>query len=155
MVDEQNPHFRSLRIEPQPLEPLRSAFPLRTRMNLPAQDALFLVGDALRVLEPFTGQGIFFALRTAELAASAVLDSRCPEQSYAAAVKQLYQQRARTNEWIRRLMYREEKARWLMTVLKLLPPFQRWLTGNVLNPEGRRQTDRPTRRAPWLPERKR
>ena len=34
---------------------------------------IFLVGDAARVVEPFTGEGIYYALRSGELAADAVV----------------------------------------------------------------------------------
>ena len=35
--------------------------------------AVFLVGDAARVVEPFTGEGIYYALRSGELAAEAIM----------------------------------------------------------------------------------
>ena len=35
---------------------------------------LFFVGDAARVVEPFTGEGIFYALRSGELAAEAICE---------------------------------------------------------------------------------
>ena len=54
----QNPQVRALGIAPEPLEPLQSAYPLRRRMNTPCGNGVFLVGDALRVTEPFTGQGM-------------------------------------------------------------------------------------------------
>lgn len=38
----------------------------------PAYDNLFFVGDAARVVEPFTGEGIYYALRSGELAAHAI-----------------------------------------------------------------------------------
>jgi flavin-dependent dehydrogenase len=133
----QNPHFRALDIRPEPLEPLHSAFPLCTPANVPAKNNIFLVGDALRVMEPFTGQGIFFALRTAELAAHAILNSQCPEATYATAVARLYHARARTNQWLRRLMYRERQAGQVMAALKFAPPLRRWLASNVLSVGGR------------------
>jgi flavin-dependent dehydrogenase len=121
-------------------------------MSVPAKSAIFLVGDALRVVEPFTGQGIFFALWTAELAARAILDSQCPEAAYAAAVTRLYDERTRTNKWLRRLMYREEVAGWLMAALKYGPALRQWLVGNVLNTGRQSRADHPTPRAPWQPE---
>ena len=39
---------------------------------------IFLIGDAARVVEPFTGEGIYYAMRSGELAAEAIdkYDSR-------------------------------------------------------------------------------
>ncbi|HEY8899071.1 MAG TPA: FAD-dependent monooxygenase [Chthoniobacterales bacterium] len=56
-----------------PLE-WRTIAPLTRRDGFPiAADGLFLLGDAARVVEPFTGEGISYAMRSGELAASAVL----------------------------------------------------------------------------------
>ena len=50
----------------------RTIAPL-ARAALPAsQPGLYLVGDAARVVEPFTGEGIYYALRSGELAAEAI-----------------------------------------------------------------------------------
>ena len=52
--------------------PWRTIAPL-ARASLPAAaSGLFLVGDAARVVEPFTGEGIYYALRSGELAAEAI-----------------------------------------------------------------------------------
>ncbi len=49
----------------------RTITPL-TRSSLPpARENVFFVGDAARVVEPFTGEGIFYAMRSGELAAAA------------------------------------------------------------------------------------
>ena len=133
----QNPHFRDLGIEPVPLEPLQSAYPLRRSMNIPARNGVFLVGDALRVMEPFTGQGILFALRTAELVAEAI--GGCPqsEGNYATRVKTLYRRRGRTNEWLRCVMYHEGAARVVIPLVQRLPGLASWLADNVLGEERR------------------
>ena len=48
----------------------RSITPL-TRATIPAlQNNVLLVGDAARVVEPFTGEGIFYAMRSGEIAAA-------------------------------------------------------------------------------------
>jgi len=133
----QNPHFRNLGIGPEPLEPLRSANPLRGPMNVPARNGVFLVGDALRVMEPFTGQGILFALRTAELVAESIGSPSQPERNYAADVAILYRRRGRTNEWLRRVMYRERAARAIIPLVRRAPGLARWLADNVLGEEQR------------------
>jgi menaquinone-9 beta-reductase len=133
----QNPHFRNLGIDPEPLERLQSAHPLQGPMNIPARNGVFLVGDALRVMEPFTGQGILFALRTAEIAGESIGGSSHPERNYAANVTTLYQQRGRTNEWLRRVMYRERAARAIIPLLRRLPGLAHWLADNVLGEEPR------------------
>ena len=133
----QSPRFRDLGVAPEPLEPLRSAHPLQAPMNIPAKNGVFLTGDALRVMEPFTGQGIFFALRTAELASKAVGNQSHAEVMYAAAVTALYRQRGRTNEWLRRVMYREPMARTLIPIVQHAPWLARWLADNVLGDEQR------------------
>jgi menaquinone-9 beta-reductase len=133
----QNPHFRELGIRPEPLEPLRSAHPLQAPMNRAAGNGVFLVGDALRVMEPFTGKGIFFALRTGELAAQNICRPRCGEETYGAAVAELYRRRGRTNEWLRRVMYRERAARAIAPIVQRAPRLAHWLADNVLGDEQR------------------
>ena len=133
----QNPHFRDLGIEPKPLDPWQSIHPLRRPMNVPARNGVFLVGDALRVMEPFTGQGILFALRTAELVAEFVSGQSQPERNYTADVARLYRQRGRTNEWLRRVMYRERAARAVIPLVRRVPGLARWLADNVLGEERR------------------
>jgi flavin-dependent dehydrogenase len=133
----QNPDFQDLGVTPEPLEPLRSSHPLQATMNVPARNGVFLAGDALRVMEPFTGQGIFFALRTAELTSEAVGNGSHPEVMYTAAVTALYRQRGRTNEWLRRVMYRERMARALIPIIQHVPRLAHWLADNVLGDEPR------------------
>jgi menaquinone-9 beta-reductase len=133
----QNPRFRALGVVPEPLEPLRSAHPLEAPMNQPARNGVFLAGDALRVMEPFTGQGIFFALRTGELAAETICRTRNGEDMYRATVEELYRHRGRTNEWLRRAMYHEGAARAMAPVIQRVPRLVGWLVNNVLGGEPR------------------
>ncbi|HEX2326785.1 MAG TPA: NAD(P)/FAD-dependent oxidoreductase [Chloroflexota bacterium] len=51
--------------------PVRGVAPLARRVSRPAGDGYLLVGDAAGFLDPFTGEGVFRALRGAELAAEA------------------------------------------------------------------------------------
>ncbi|MBA3882201.1 MAG: geranylgeranyl reductase family protein [Chthoniobacterales bacterium] len=83
----------------------RTITPLRRTALRPAQNRLFLVGDAARVVEPFTGEGIFYALRSGEIAAASIAtlvngaDALATAQTYAAAHEQLYRGRL----WVNRL----------------------------------------------------
>ncbi len=82
--------------------PWRTITPLRRAAISPAHRRLFLIGDTARVVEPFTGEGIFYALRSGELAAEALIRHREPEaaaRSYASAHRQLYSGRL----WVNRL----------------------------------------------------
>jgi flavin-dependent dehydrogenase len=88
-------------------------------------------------MEPFTGQGILFALRTAEIVAESIGSPSQPERSYAADVTTLYRRRGRTNEWLRRVMYRERAARAIIPLVRRLPGLARWLADNVLGEERR------------------
>lgn len=51
----------------------RTITPLTRDPISPAHRGLLLVGDAARVVEPFTGEGIFYALRSGELAAESIV----------------------------------------------------------------------------------
>src|SRR5436305_8844982 len=54
-------------------QPWRTITPL-TRAPVPcAQENFLFIGDAARVVEPFTGEGIYYALRSGELAATATM----------------------------------------------------------------------------------
>ena len=93
------------RFEIPPDHSWRTITPLR-RAPIPAgQGSLFLVGDAARVVEPFTGEGIYYALASAELAAKAIrfqCDGQGADEvaaAYSAAHRQLYRGRL----WINRL----------------------------------------------------
>jgi len=71
---------------------------------------VWLLGDAARVVEPFTGEGITFALSTGLLAAEAAVDGLAKNdpastlKTYARAHRQLYRRRA----WVNTL------ARWTL-----------------------------------------
>ena len=51
----------------------RTITPLTRSPLGPIHDNLFLIGDVARVVEPFTGEGIYYALRSGELAAQAII----------------------------------------------------------------------------------
>ncbi len=66
----------------------RTIAPLARRAFSPAhEDGWFLVGDAARVVEPFTGEGIYYAMRSGELASAAVGDVLAGRASLEAVVR--------------------------------------------------------------------
>jgi geranylgeranyl reductase family protein len=83
----------------------RTITPLTREPISPGHPGLFLVGDAARVVEPFTGEGIYYALASGELAAKAIMLQRDGGNAedvavaYSAAHTELYRGRL----WINRL----------------------------------------------------
>ncbi len=63
------PHLRERLSRSHRVSPVRALGPLAYRVAPPRHDGVLLVGDALGFLDPFTGEGIYTALRSAELAA--------------------------------------------------------------------------------------
>lgn len=67
---------------------------------------VFLVGDAARVVEPFTGEGIYYALRTGELAGEALVAAGRGETDANGAVRRYVAAHAATYRgrlWVNRL----------------------------------------------------
>src|SRR5437867_12943753 len=88
-----------------PDQPWRTITPL-TRSPVPcARENLLFIGDAARVVEPFTGEGIDYALRSGELAADAITkiirhaDRQSALREFNRACAQMYRGRL----WINRL----------------------------------------------------
>ena len=53
----------------------RSMYPVSRQPRPPARGNILLLGDAARIVEPFTGEGVYFALKSAEIAANLVIDT--------------------------------------------------------------------------------
>ena len=65
------------------LTPIRGAAPIGHRVSRVAGPGWLLIGDAAGFVDPFTGEGIHRALRSARAAANAILDAGDVERSYA------------------------------------------------------------------------
>ncbi len=106
----------------------RTIAPLSRRDARPlVADGLYLVGDAARVVEPFTGEGIYYALRTGELAAEAALANN--PARYRREHAALYRGRL----WINRLArLAGEHPRLASLALRLCPQAVRSLTAKVV-----------------------
>jgi geranylgeranyl reductase family protein len=95
--------------------PVRGAAPLATRVARPYAAGCLLVGDAAGFLDPFTGEGVYRALRGAELAAE-VLDEALRRGDLSAPALVPYA-RARRAEF-----GTKEALCWLIQGFLLWPP---------------------------------
>ena len=64
------------------VSPIRGASPIGHRVGRIAGPGWLLVGDAAGFVDPFTGEGIYRALRSARLAVDALTTSADPESAY-------------------------------------------------------------------------
>ena len=90
-------------------------------------DRVWLLGDAARVVEPFTGEGIAFALSTGSLAAGAALgglarnDPAPALATYARTHRRLYRRRAWVNTLLRWALTTPSHAVRIILPMKHLP----------------------------------
>ena len=110
----------------------RTITPL-SRAPIPAAHPnLLLVGDAARVVEPFTGEGIYYALASGELAARHLLADDLP--GFNAAHAKLYRGRLWVNHLARAAVLRPWLAEGLLAFAGAFPQALRFLTAKVIGP---------------------
>jgi flavin-dependent dehydrogenase len=114
--------------------------PLTRIALLPAHDKLFMVGDAARVVEPFTGEGIYYALRSGELAAQAIVKTVRgkydvdPMNEYAQAHAAIYRGRLWVNRLARAAVLSPRVASSLIHAARV-QPILRSLTAKIVRPQ--------------------
>jgi flavin-dependent dehydrogenase len=128
----------------EPLGKLRAMGPLAYRVRPPRHDGVLLVGDAAGFYDPFTGEGLFSALRSAEMLAdtadralgagdvsrarlAAYMEARraafCPKERVTHAVQLILARRWRANLAARVLSRRPALLGMLMGVIgDFVPP---------------------------------
>ncbi|PYL06140.1 MAG: hypothetical protein DME33_14515 [Verrucomicrobia bacterium] len=117
----------------------RTITPLTRAALAPAQDKLFLVGDAARVVEPFTGEGIYYALRSGELAAQAIVKiirgnyDADPASEYAKAHAAMYRGRLWVNRMSRAAVLAPRLSSLLVHLARIRPGLLRLLTAKITN----------------------
>ena len=120
--------------------PWRTVTPLTRDPIAPAQRDLFLVGDAARVVEPFTGEGIYYAMATGELAAESVarLIRGESEQRVKRDFEKKYRALYRGRLWINRLARRAVISPRIGSVAlqlgRFAPSVLRLLTSKIVRP---------------------
>lgn len=95
---------------------------------------VFLTGDTARVVEPFTGEGIFYALATGQLAAEAArrhLVGVDGAAFYRTAHARLYRPRLWINRLAGFMVTRPRMAEMVLALSQKQPALLRWLTGKV------------------------
>ncbi|HSH38586.1 MAG TPA: NAD(P)/FAD-dependent oxidoreductase, partial [Chthoniobacterales bacterium] len=116
----------------------RTITPLRRAAVNPGYPRLFLAGDAARVVEPFTGEGIYYALRSGELAAEAAIslirtgDEARARHAYAAAHEQLYRGRLWLNRIARAAVLSPRATSLLLRAAVIHPALLRSLTAKIV-----------------------
>ncbi len=113
-----------------PNHPWRTITPLARTALSPAHPHLLFAGDSARVVEPFTGEGIYYALASGELAAHHIIsgDLSC----YAAAHAGLYRDRLWVNDLAKAAVLHPWFANAVFEVAQLFPQALRFLTSKVI-----------------------
>ena len=116
----------------------RTITPLTREPISPAQPSLFFVGDAARVVEPFTGEGIYYALASGELAAKAIAlqgdggNASDVAIAYSAAHAQLYRGRLWINRLARAAVLSPRVGSAFLRIARFQPALLRLLTGQIV-----------------------
>ena len=117
----------------------RTITPL-TRSPIPsARENLFFIGDAARVVEPFTGEGIYYALRSGELAANAIAkilrgdDRQLALRNFTRAYCDTYRGRLWINRLSRAAVVRPQLGSFLIHAAQLYPSVMKWLTAKIVS----------------------
>ena len=115
----------------------RTITPLTRDPVSAAHENLFFIGDAARVVEPFTGEGIYYALRSGELAASAITmimrgEDRSPATEFARAHRAMYRGRLWINRFARMAVLHPSFASRLLAITPASAPVLRGLTRKIV-----------------------
>jgi geranylgeranyl reductase family protein len=115
----------------------RTITPL-TRSPIPyANENLFFIGDAARVVEPFTGEGIYYAMRSGELAAIAISkiirgeDQRATLYEFTRDCAEMYRGRLWINRLARMAVLWPRVASSLVRFAPPSPAIMRFLTNRI------------------------
>jgi geranylgeranyl reductase family protein len=113
-----NLHLRETLQDTEIVGDMRSVYPVYFSPRRCCGDRFMLAGDAARVTEPITGEGVYFALKSGELAAEAI-DLAFIKGDFSAQILSHYKRacqrafslRQRVNSIIRALIYRPSLVR--------------------------------------------
>jgi menaquinone-9 beta-reductase len=118
-------------------EQWRTITPLTRAPVRVAHANLFFIGDAARVVEPFTGEGIYYALRSGELAARAIVkivhgeDRQRAAREFVRAHRAMYRGRLWINRLARAAVLSPKTASAFLRNLPLSPTILRSMTKKI------------------------
>lgn len=118
-------------------QPWRTITPLTRSPVSCAHENLFFLGDAARVVEPFTGEGIYYAIRSGELAAITISkiirgeDQQATLREFARACAEMYRGRLWINRLARAAVLSPRIASLLLRFGPLNPAIMRSLTKKI------------------------
>ncbi len=113
-----------------PEQSWRTITPLARAPAFPLGSQLLLVGDAARVVEPFTGEGIYYALASGELAARHIISGDLA--SYPEAHRALYRGRLWINQLAKYAVTHPNAATALLRASRFAPGLMSYLTRKVV-----------------------
>src|SRR4029079_4758965 len=117
----------------------RTTTPLTRSPVFSAHENLFFIGDAARVVEPFTGEGIYYAVRSGELAANAIAkiirgdDREAVLNEFRRAHAQMYRGRLWINRLARAAVVRPQLGSFFVHAARVNPSILRLLTAKVVS----------------------
>jgi geranylgeranyl reductase family protein len=118
----------------------RTITPLTRSPVSSACENLFFVGDAARLVEPFTGEGIYYALRSGELAAKAVAkivrgdNQQSARRNFTLACSDMYRGRLWINRLARAAVLRPELGSLFVHAARINPSILKLLTAKIVSP---------------------
>ncbi len=122
-----------------PSQTWRTITPLARKPVPAAADNLLLIGDAARVIEPFTGEGIYYAIASGELAAK-YLCQDLPFETYRREHARLYAGRLWINRISRAAALNPRLATLALAAMRHYPPVLRFLTSKIVGDAFLRET---------------
>ena len=108
----------------------RTVAPLARAPIAPVHEHLLFVGDAARVIEPFTGEGIYYALASGELAARQLI--RDDLSGFANAHARLYRGRLWINQLAKQAALHPRLGSLAIDLARWWPASLRFLTAKVV-----------------------
>jgi geranylgeranyl reductase family protein len=119
----------------------RTITPLTRAAVSPAHEDLFFIGDAASVVEPFTGEGIYYAMRSGELAANAILqlirgeDRASTLREFARAFAEMYRGRLWINRLARAAVLAPRVGSLFVHAARVRPEILKFLTAKIISKE--------------------